>query len=653
MVSRKAVKRFLLFISSVFLWLAPTQEVWSQTFRLTDSIAHLPLGNHSLVYQDRTGKLEIADIMALDDRQFKPNAKPGFNFGIQQGAFWIKIKLANTDSVAKPLIVELVNPNIHEASFFVANDSTVVDTFSSGTKYPFSHRIIQHQNLMYPLLLQGVDSATCYMQVRPLLHSTNFNLFLWDAPLRTEYALYESRYINYFFFLNTTFLVILGIVLWITRQRRHWTFFIYVSIGILYIYSDVGLAFKNLWPDVPAVQRIANFVLTNIYLIAGVSFFRGYFTTRRLLPHIDRLARWLIILAAVFIPITLSYPWLPPVVSRITISANTILFTCTGGVVMYILAVLLIHSRNKTETIWFLIGFSLHAVSILTASLRQLGLYNNGTELRSADLYPIFIFTTHTQNMMFWAMLWELLVVFSLMLYRFKVLYEDNNRMIMELANQRERDMRMLLTGIERERQRIAQELHDGSGVQLSALRMKLTLLEEQSLRPEEKRKVGELMADLDKTQQEIRSISHNLMPKTLSKLGLIPAIDELVNSLKAAYPAIKISFYRQSATRGFSETARVNIYRIVQELLNSAIRHAAATEISLQLINHGDTLVISVEDDGKGFDPQHIAANGIGLQSMQSRASVMGGQLTVDSGEGRGTFISVALPVDSISAGS
>ncbi|HWK58878.1 MAG TPA: 7TM-DISM domain-containing protein [Parapedobacter sp.] len=653
MVSRKLVKLLRFFMPIVFLWLVCALAVRAQTLLVGDSISHLPLGEHSLVYHDHSGKLEISDVLALDDHQFKPNGKPGFNFGIHRGAFWIKIKLASPDSVTKPLVIELVNPNIHEVSFFTVEGVVVVDTFSSGTAYPFSHRIVQHQNLMYPLSLQGPGSVTCYIHIKPLLHSTNFNLFLWDAPLRTEYALYESRYINYFFFLNTTFLVILGIVLWITRQRRHWTFFLYVSVGILYIYSDVGLAFKNLWPDIPAMQRIANFVLTNSYLIAGVSFFRGYFTTRRLLPHVDRVARWLIILAAVFIPITLSYPWLPTAVSRITISANTVLFTCTGGVVMYILAVLLIHSRNKTETIWFLIGFSLHAVSIFTASLRQLGLYNNGTELRSADLYPIFIFTTHTQNMMFWAMLWELLVVFSLMLYRFKVLYEDNNRMIMELADQRERDMRMLLTGIERERQRIAQELHDGSGVQLSALRMKLTLLEERFRLHEEKRKVREIMADLDKTQQEIRSISHNLMPKTLSKLGLIPAIDELVNSLKAAYPAIKISFYRQSVTLGFSETARVNIYRIVQELLNNAIRHAAATEISLQLINHGDTLVISVEDDGKGFDPQHVAANGIGLQSMQSRASVMGGQLTVDSGKKRGTFISVALPIDSISAGS
>ncbi len=621
---------------------------------LDDSIAHRPLGKFATVFHDPTGRAQVTAVLARDDLSFKPHDKRGFNFGLQRGAWWIRIALENTDTVSRPLIIELINPNIHEASFYTVAQGTVTDSLHGGTAFPFRHRAIQHQNLLYPIVVPAMSESVCYIRVASPMHSLNFNLLLWDQDLRTAYSLYESRFIDYFFFLNTTFLIILGIVLWMTRQRRQWTFFVYVLIGILYSYSDIGLAFKNLWPDAPRVQHIANFLLTNLYLIAGLSFFREYFTTWRLIPRVDRVVRGLMIASVGFAGIALGYQWLPSALTAIALGSNAVLFALTGMVVVYVLVILLLRLRRKTETVWFLIGFSLHAVSILIACLRQLGLYNNGTALGFADWYPIFIWTTHTQNIMFWAMLWEILVVFSLMLYRFKVLYEDNNRMLVELADQREENTRVLLTGIERERQRIAQDLHDGSGVQLAAIRMKLTLLDEQLETPEKKAKLQAVMTDLDNAQHEIRAISHNLMPKTLSKLGLIPALDELVNKLNSADPSVRISFFRQFDAKRFSETARVNSYRIVQELLSNAIKHAGASMISLQLIQDNQSLVISIEDDGRGFDTAEISASpGIGLQNIQSRATLMGGEVRIDSGKEKGTFISVSLPLDWINKGS
>lgn len=621
---------------------------YGQMAVVPDSVSHLPLGNRAAVLYDRTGDTHLNDILSGHAGAFTPRHQMGFNFGLKQGTFWLQIPFENADSTTRSLLVELINPNIYEVSFYTVKDGKAVDTLQSGTAFRFSHRRLLHQNLLYPLTLAPHEKATCYIRVSSPMHSLHFNLLLWDAQARTDYALYESRYINYFFFLNTTFLVFLGIVLWITRQRRQWSFFGYVLIGILYSYSDIGLGYKNLWPDSPAIQHVAGFLLTNAYLIAGLSFFREYFSTWRLIPRVDRIFRWFMIAAAVFVVVALSYRWLPSRFTAWAIGANALLFTLAGTTVVYVLLILLFRLRRKTETIWFLIGFSLHAVSIVIACLRQMGLYNNGLVFGFAEYYPLFIWTTHSLNMMFWAMLWEVLVVFSLMLYRFKVLYEDNNRMLLELADERERSTRVLLTGIERERQRIAQELHDGSGVQLAAIRMKLTLLGEQLHRHEAPEKLALIMIDLDHTQQEIRAISHNLMPKTLSKLGLIPAIEELVNKLKAAYPSINMMFFTKLDEQPFSETARVNMYRIVQELLGNAIKHASPTAITLQLISHEKVLVISIEDDGNGFDPSGtIDEHGIGLQNIRSRAAVMGGKLTIDSDEGRGTFISVSLPLE------
>lgn len=227
-------------------------------------------------------------------------------------------------------------------------------------------------------------------------------------------------------------------------------------------------------------------------------------------------------------------------------------------------------------------------------------------------------------------------------------MYEENNTMTEQLSFQREKNMTTLLSGVEQERQRIAQELHDGSGVALSALKMKLNVLKENIDSSKAENNIGALMKDVDRIYEEIRGISHNLMPKTLSKLGLYPAIDELINQFRIAAPQIKFNYYRKGNVPVLAENAKINIFRIVQELLTNVVKHSNAKEVSLQLIKHNNSLMISIEDDGTGFDTRE-AKKGIGLTSVESRVQILNGNLSIDTAPQNGTFISIFLPIISL----
>ncbi len=324
---------------------------------------------------------------------------------------------------------------------------------------------------------------------------------------------------------------------------------------------------------------------------------------------------------------------------------NLLLFFLSALLICFVAVFSIKIKRLRADSLWFIVGFAPHAYCIFLQCLRPLGFFSDNQELWFAHFVPVYIETIYPPNFLLWAVLWEMVIVFWLIIKRLERLYNDNKSMMQQLALQKEKNMGTLLVGIEEERQRIAQELHDGSGMALSALKMKLHLLKEKEEVRSEYETIGMLMDDVDRIYDEIRNISHNLMPKTLSKLGLYAAIDELVNQFKIAAPHIHLNYYRKTNVNYFTETTKIFIYRILQELLTNIVKHAAAKDVTLQIIRHSDVLMLTIEDDGMGFD-MRTKKNGIGLTSIKSRVQLLGGELSIDTAPQNGTFISISIPV-------
>ncbi|MDR2205015.1 MAG: sensor histidine kinase [Flavobacteriaceae bacterium] len=205
-----------------------------------------------------------------------------------------------------------------------------------------------------------------------------------------------------------------------------------------------------------------------------------------------------------------------------------------------------------------------------------------------------------------------------------------------------------LLKGQEEERSRIAKDLHDGlggmlSGIKFSFQNMKQNLI----LTPDNARAFERGIDMLDSSIREMRRVAHNMMPEVLVNYGLDAALKEFCTEIDRS-GAIEINY--QSIGMEHAEIEKdtaLTVYRIVQELVNNTLKHAAAKNILVQTHLHERLLSITVEDNGKGFDTAVLEqSNGIGWSNIKNRTDFLKGKIDLHSQIGKGTSVLIEIPV-------
>lgn len=176
------------------------------------------------------------------------------------------------------------------------------------------------------------------------------------------------------------------------------------------------------------------------------------------------------------------------------------------------------------------------------------------------------------------------------------------------------KSLEALIEGEEKERFRIAKELHDGVNGDLSAIKYKLSTLIEMN-----NKVIKEAITMIDDSCKQVRAISHNLVPPALENFSLKDAAQAYCESMNAAHE-VKINFQSIGSEIQLPKKAEVNILRIVQELVTNAVKHAEASEIDVQISFQNNGLQVTVEDDGIGFDRDQVSGDGIGLSNIDSR---------------------------------
>lgn len=202
--------------------------------------------------------------------------------------------------------------------------------------------------------------------------------------------------------------------------------------------------------------------------------------------------------------------------------------------------------------------------------------------------------------------------------------------------------MQSMIAGQEVERERIAKDLHDSLGGLLSTIKLQVDNIKDGESNIERIQEFKHATSLLDVAVSEVRTISQDLQPGALKRLGLVSAINDLVNRYQSSNgPEITFQHFELPAEmeQGFA----LGIYRIVQEILNNAIKHAKASEIFVQLNMDEKDLVIHIEDDGIGFDPNR-RYNSMGLENIKSRVNYLKGTMDIDSRINEGTSFIIHL---------
>lgn len=199
-------------------------------------------------------------------------------------------------------------------------------------------------------------------------------------------------------------------------------------------------------------------------------------------------------------------------------------------------------------------------------------------------------------------------------------------------------DTGLLLRGAEdKERLRIARELHDGIGPHLTYLKLRINGLHDAQ------KDVNEIATVIDDIIEEIRNISSSLLPSAIVDVGLIPTIQAYISRFRSEVE-IHLDSHEEIPEAALKNELKVGVFRIFQELLNNAIKHSRGNKIVVTLSIFEDLFAMSVSDNGIGFDTQEVY-NGRGLTNVKERVDLMGGNLHMES-EGGWTYFNIEIPI-------
>lgn len=202
------------------------------------------------------------------------------------------------------------------------------------------------------------------------------------------------------------------------------------------------------------------------------------------------------------------------------------------------------------------------------------------------------------------------------------------------------------ITAMENERTRIAKDLHDDMGPFLSYIKFQVNSVD--SANEQDSVQLGEACSRLDEAVQKLREIAADMMPTALLRKGLETALEELCNKTNR-YTSLHMQLQFTASTLPDQQTA-INIYRMIQEVLQNTLKHAGAHDFLIQVSEKENQWIIICEDNGKGFDYHKMLrhSKGLGLRNIKSRAELINGKMHVQSYAAKGTQYIFELPIQS-----
>ena len=238
-------------------------------------------------------------------------------------------------------------------------------------------------------------------------------------------------------------------------------------------------------------------------------------------------------------------------------------------------------------------------------------------------------------------LIYSIVIVFLLIAVLLFILWKSFRQ------KQKIEQLRAIMEGEEKERKRIARDLHDGVSQTISAAKINLIAIENEIPfeSADQKKKFEKIVGLVDSSFREIRTISHNMMPNALLESGLALVIKQFVDDIDSS--VIKINLYTQGLEKHFDSSIETILYRVIQECVTNVIKHAQASQLDISLIKDDEGVRVTIEDNGKGFNLNDINAfTGIGLKNIFSRIDFLHGKVEFDSSPDNGTLVSIYVPV-------
>ena len=597
---------------------------------------HILMGNHVEIFEDKSKKMSFAE---AKKQQYKLYPKQSINFGFTNAYFWLHFRLKNNDSTKNKVFLEISNPHINKLQLFAVNGKEVTKSMLTGDHFPFSQRVYNHAYFIFPIELQANQNTDYYIWVDKHGEQLQIPIELWGENDFIGYTEKLSLFVGSSLGITFLWVIISFFIFLFFRQYITLYYWLYTSACWLFIAAHCGFGFKYLWQNVTWWTSSARPVTAILFYMFSIFFARQFFAInakKRFLNLFTKslIALLLMLLFVIFIKSPLfglnkNYWYNPNYYEGNDLMLFMRILFYSALVVLWSVISISIYDYVKTrkvESLWFTLGYSM---------------------LLLAGTLTVFIFigivpdNYLTQNFPLITNPFEVITISFLLANRYRNINTDNAKISSELAEQRQKNAIQLLEGQMIERRRLSQELHDGISLTLANIRLRLSVFADKF----HSKELNDLVENLGEVGQDVRQFSQALSPVLLEKHGLIEAVEELIELTQNNQSKLKIKFLHSNIDeKPLNNLLKQTIYQIILELLNNAIRHANATELTVSLFEEKNHLTLEVIDNGVGYEVLN-KKSGIGLQNIKARTLSLYGKFQIKR-QGVGMKHLVEIPI-------
>lgn len=645
--------RILLLIGILFSgWLSAQPVLY-----FTDSTEELELGKYSAYLHTNQDQFSITDIIELPGNRFVKNESGLLFFEENKNLadVWLRFDILYFGKKTKVALVEVNNPLIDQISFYWAQDNFVLDSNLCGDDVPFDQRDIHYHNPIFKVRLEPNQYYSLFIKCSSDGRKMHIPVTIKSVNSFISSSSSKNLLLGMFYGILLTLTLFYFYLAIIIKEKP----FLYLALYLFFLtltqLAVGGIDNAYLWPNSEYLNNRSVPIFMGSAILLGLYFAKSFIG--------KSISKWIL--------------W--PFRILFTIGLFSLILSIGSDQMLDLGMRLLYYLIPLDYGLLFVVGAYYLIKKIKIARFFALSFFAATTSIGLMVYYSINSNTDNvfTNNLVLYALIIKCVMLSIAMLDRVKIYKEENEKAqaivienleemtkikenvnkelerkiqekTTELLSKKNEVNRALIQGEERERKRLAQELHDGLGSLLATLKLNVESLnlESKGLSDFEWKAYVGLLEMVDYACKELRDISHNMLPAGIEHFGLDATLKSDISKLNK-HKNLQLSLDTFGLKNINNKEIELHVYRIVLELINNVIKHANATKANIQLIMLDKHLSLILEDNGIGFNPEKTIHSGIGIISIKSRVEALSGRMQIDSMKHRGTSITIEIPVN------
>jgi len=615
--------------------------VQAQALMLDDTAESYPLGVNRLeVLEDRTGALTIDDVSSERlSASFTPSSQPIPHFGMSAAAYWFRFTVQSLTRSQEAWLLFLDQPVADEVELYTPTGTNSFEEQKSGVSRPISIREIRSRSIVLPL---PVDQAprTFYLRAR-IQGRAQFPLTVmtYEAFQRQE-TLKQNRLAAVSGFLVAMSLVGAALLTF-TRERSYLYFVLYLLSYLMTILSISGYYYAWFLPEYPLLHRTTLLTFAILMSLTGLLFTRSFLRVSDFSPRFDRLLHWMTLLNTALLP---GYLLIPPLYAKVALNMMFFLAAVVSG-----LAAFACYRKGFAPARYFLFSrLVVYAGSLVYALINF--------KILPADLLP--------NDYMLLVLICDASFSVIALADRINTQRQQINRLVDDVRQEmderthahqviehemaeRLRLEQEVVSISDDERFKISRALHDGLCQQLTGARLACSSLSNRpGAQPETLELMKPLQRLLDESVEQAYALSRGAWPIEHEPQGQFTSLDAFIQRI-SEQSCIPIDFHNQSTCPECRNPQMSQLYRIAQEAITNAVKHARASRISVSFdCSPAEGIVVEIRDNGVGrAGSAGNTRGGMGIRIMAHRARSIGGELELQDLPEGGTAVICRAP--------